>query len=147
MKIKAELSRAILEISTELSSRFPLTPKSNSACFEVIFPCEVVFNWRSSFVVGHLLLKVVSILRVSKIWIHHLSLSCKFEYDPISGNWDIGLSSTGGHLHLKHLQTLVWSPKANYKIWVWSHQWLLRYSTFYILRSSSIWGHLHLKLL
>ena len=31
------------------------------------------------------------------------------------------------------------------KIWVWSDQWLLRYSTFNILRSSSIRCHLHLK--
>ena len=67
---QAWLSRATLEISSEFSSNFPLrTHKSHSVHFEVIFPSEVIF-----------------ILRISKIWINHLSLSFKF-----SGYWDIPL--------------------------------------------------------
>jgi hypothetical protein len=40
---------------------------------------------------------------------------------------------------------LVWSLKLNFKIWGRSNQCLLRYSTFDILRSSSIGGRLPLK--
>ena len=35
--------------------------------------------------------------------------------------------------------------KLKFKIWGRSNQWLLRYSTFNILRLSSIWGRLHFK--
>ena len=35
---------------------------------------------------------------------------------------------------------LLWSPKLKLKIWGRTDQWLLRYSTFYILRSSSFIG-------
>ena len=40
---------------------------------------------------------------------------------------------------------LVWSPQLKFKIWGRSDLWLLNNSTFNILRSSSIGGHLHLK--
>ena len=40
---------------------------------------------------GCLPLEVVFILRICKIWFGPLSLSLKFEYDPISGCWDIPL--------------------------------------------------------
>ena len=36
----------------------------------------------------------------------------------------------GGRLHLKYLNTLLWSSKSKFKIWIRSEQWLLRYSTF-----------------
>ena len=40
---------------------------------------------------------------------------------------------------------MVWSSKFKFKIWIWSNKWLLRYSTFNILRSSSIVVCLHFK--
>ena len=40
---------------------------------------------------------------------------------------------------------MVLSFELKFKIWGRSDQWLLRYSTFDILRSSSIEGHLHFK--
>ena len=45
-----------------------------------------------------------------------------------------------GHLHLTHLYPLVKSCKLKFQIWVRSRQWLLRYSTCHILRSSSVLG-------
>ena len=42
-------------------------------------------------------------------------------------------------------EVLVWSPKNKFKIWGRSYRGLLRYSTFNIWRSSSIWGCLHFK--
>ena len=65
-------------------------------------------------------------------------------------------SSIGIHLHYEQLSILVLSSKLKFKIWGWSvqsllrykfelrsHQQVLRYSIFNILRSSSIGGHLH----
>ena len=43
---------------------------------------------------------------------------------------------------IKHL---VWCIQLKFKIRVRSDKWLLIYSKFYILRSSSVEGHLHLK--
>ena len=65
-------------------------------------------------------------------------------------------SSVGIHLHFEQLSILVLSSKLKFEIWGWSVQSLLRYkfelrsnqpvlrySTFSILGSSSIGGHLH----
>ena len=46
---------------------------------------------------------------------------------------------------LKLFFTLVWSPMIMFNIWWRSDQWVLRYSIFPIFRSSSIGGHLPLK--
>ena len=35
-----------------------------------------------------------------------------------------------GRLHLKYLNTLLFSPKSKFKMWIISYRWLLRYSTF-----------------
>jgi hypothetical protein len=35
-----------------------------------------------------------------------------------------------GRLHSKYLNTLLWSPKSKFKIWVRSDQWLLSYNPF-----------------
>jgi hypothetical protein len=35
-----------------------------------------------------------------------------------------------GYLDLKYSDTLLWSPKSKFKIWIRSDQWLPRYSTF-----------------
>ena len=56
-------------------------------------------------------------------------------------------SSIGGHLHLTPLYPLVKSCKLEFKIWVKSDQWLLGYSAFHILRSSSILGRLPLEVI
>ena len=61
--------------------------------------------------------------------------------------WYETASPWEGCLHLKNLQNMVWSFKLKFEIWVWSNKWLLRYSTFNILRSSSMVGCLHLKYL
>ena len=52
------------------------------------------------------------------------------------------ISSTG---NLKQFLILIWSPQLKFKIWERSDQWLLRYSTFSILRSSSSKGLLHFE--
>ena len=41
---------------------------------------------------------------------------------------------------------MVWSSLLMFKIWVWSNEWLQRYSTCNILRSCSIIGHLCISL-
>ena len=85
-----------------------------------------------------------------------MSLCLKFEQDPISGCWDIQIFIFWGHLplevvfhwrlfSLKPFLTLVWSQELMFKSWGRSNQWLLRYSTFHILRLSSIGGRLPLK--
>ena len=78
-----------------------------------------------------------------QFWFGHLILSFKFEEDPISSCWDIQLLIFWGRLSLvvvfvSIIFYFVWSPKLKFKIWGKSDQWLLRYSTFNILRSSSI---------
>ena len=55
----------------------------------------------------------------------------------------MGLGYIGGPLHLKNLQNIVSSYKLKFNIWVGSNKWLLRYSIFNILRSSSMGGRLH----
>ena len=66
------------------------------------------------------------------------------------------LPSIGGHLQLgiafhqrlssfQAFLILVWSPELKFEISGRSIQWLPRYSTFYILRSSSIGGRLHFE--
>ena len=54
-------------------------------------------------------LEVIFIWSICKLWFGHLSLSIEFEYDTISGCWDIILLIFWGRLHLKHLEALVWS--------------------------------------
>jgi hypothetical protein len=51
----------------------------------------------------------------------------------------------GVRLHIKFLEHLAWSPKPQFQIWIRSDQWLLRYSYFAFLRSSSMEGRLHFK--
>ena len=62
---------------------------------------------RSSPIGGHLH------LGICKIWFSHLSLSCKFEFNPISGCWDIPLILFWGHLPLEVI--FIWRIC---KIWV-----------------------------
>ena len=106
-----------------------------SGCWDI----QLLIFW------GHLPLKLVFILRSCKIWFGQLSLSLN-EYDPISGFWDIQvfnilrLSSIRGRLHSKDLENMVCSSKLKSKISVWSNKWLQRYSTFKLLRPSSIGG-------
>ena len=88
-------------------------------------------------------MNVIFILRIFKILFGHLCLRLKFEYDPTSGRWDIPLLIFWGcwdHLHFKYLK--IWWSKIKFNIWVWSNKWLLIYSTFNILRTTSIGGHL-----
>ena len=70
---------------------FHLRLSSIGGCLQL----EVVFHCRLSSIGGRLplevVLKIVFILRICKIWFGHLSSSLKFEYDPISGCWDIPL--------------------------------------------------------
>ena len=58
---------------------------------------------------------------------------------------DIQLLIFWGRLPSEVIYIFVWSPDIKFKIWGRSDQKLLRYSTFNILRSSSIEGHLHFK--
>ena len=67
----------------------------------------------------------------------------KFSYFEVIFLWR--LSSIGACLHRNLFFTLVWSHERMFKIWGRSHQWLLRYSNFHIFKSSSIRGHLALK--
>ena len=76
--------------------------------------------------------------------------SDQFEEDPTIGCWDIQLLIFWGHLllevvYISSIFDMVWSPELKFQIWGRSDQWLLRYSTFNILRSSSIGGHLCCK--
>ena len=57
-------------------------------------------------------MEVVFILRICKIWFGNLSLSLKFEFDPISGFWDISLLIFLGRLPLEVDFTL-----RNFKTW------------------------------
>ena len=54
-------------------------------------------------------------------------------------------SPIGGCLNFKHSFILIWSPNLMFKIWGRSGKLLMIYSTFNILRSSSIGGHLHVN--
>ena len=85
-------------------------------------------------------------------WFGPLNLSLKFQKDLASGYWDIQLLIFWGCLPLEvififSIFYLVWSPELKFQIWERSDQWLLKYSTFKILRSSSIGGCLPFKLL
>ena len=97
---------------------------------------EVIFHFRSSFIGGHLHLTLLYPLVYSR--------QLKFQILVRSVQ---GLSSVGGHLHLIPLYSWVKSYKLKIKIGVRSDQWLLRYSTFHILRSSSILGLLPLEII
>ena len=88
------------------------------------------------------------------LWFGPMSLCLKFE--EFSGYCDIQFFIFWGHLPFevvfhsrssssKPFLTLVWSHELIFKILGRSDQWLLRYSTFHILRSSSIRGRLPLK--
>ena len=81
-------------------------------------PKYSIFNiLRSSFIGGRLPLEVVFELRI-------------FYFGLVFFHW---WSSS-----FQAFFIFVWSPKLKFKIWVKSNGWLLRYSTFNILRSSSI---------
>ena len=83
-------------------------------------------------------------------WFGPLSSGLKFEKDLASGYWDIQFLIIWGRLLLEvvfisSIFNLVWSPELKFQIWGRSDQWLLKYSTFNILRSSSIDGRLPFK--
>jgi hypothetical protein len=63
-----------------------------------------------------------------------------FHYQYFEVVFQFRLSSMGGHLHVMHLLTLLWSYRLKFKIWTRSNQWLLRYTTINILRLSSNLG-------
>ena len=96
---------------------------------------EVIFNWRSSSVWGFLILFC------------SLSLSLKFKENAISGCWDNQLLIFWGHLPLEVLfvSSIFDFGLLKFKIRGRSDQWLLKYSTFNILRSSSIGRRLPFK--
>ena len=111
---------------------------------------------------GRLSLEVVFISRKFWFWYGRGSMNLKYKEDPISGCWDVQLLlfwgrlpssppsinlkfKIWGRLHFKKFLTLVWSHMHKCKIWGISDQCLMRYSTFNILRSSSIGGRLHFK--
>jgi hypothetical protein len=57
-----------------LSPNFPLRSHNpNNGCWDM----QLLIIW------GCFLFEVIFILRISKIWLDHLGLSLKFEYDPI----------------------------------------------------------------
>ena len=111
---------------------------------------EVIFLWRSSFIGACLQHNLFW------LWFDLMSICVKFEEDSISGCWDIQIFIFWSHrplqvvLHwrlssLKLFFTRDCSPEPMFKIWGKFEQWLLRYSNFCILRSSSIKGRLPLK--
>ena len=102
------------------NSTFNIFRSSFIGCF---LPFEVVF------IGGCLPFEVVFHLRLSSIW-GRLPLEIIFHWRSSS---------------FQALLILVWSPELKFKIWGRSNQWLLRYSTFNILRSSSIGGCLYFK--
>ena len=108
-------------------------------------PLEVIFKWRSSSLKHFLTL----------VWYHELMFKICGRSDQwllrYSNFHFLRSSSIRSHLplevifhwrssSLKSYLTLVWSHELRFKIWGRSDQWLLRYSNFHILRSSSIRG-------
>ena len=93
---------------------------------------------------GHLPLEVLFFLRILKMWFGHLSLSLKLEYDPTNGCWDINILIFYGCFPLKVIFILrickILFGHLKYKLWEWLNKWLLSYSTFNVLRSSSFRG-------
>jgi hypothetical protein len=78
-------------------------------------PLEVVFHWKLSSIWGHFPLEVVFHWRSSSfqaIWFSPLSISLKFEEDPISDCRDIPLWIFWGHLPLKVIYI-----SSNIKFW------------------------------
>ena len=110
---------------------------------------------RSSFIRGHLLLKVIFIETfLTLVWSDELMFKIWGRFDQ----WLLRYSNFIFWSHLsievifhwmsssfKPFLTLVWSYELMFKILGRSDQWLLRYSNFHILRSSSIRGRLPLK--
>ena len=86
-----------------------------------------------------------------RCWFGPLRLSSKFEQDYISDYWVIPIFIFWGCLPLKVLfisrqfSNLVCPHEIKFKILERFDQWILSYSTFNILRSSSIKGCLHFK--
>jgi hypothetical protein len=73
-----------------------------------------------------------------------LGLSHNLQFkDPMSACQDIPLLIFWGHLQFDVL--FLFQEICNFEFWGRSDQWLLRYSTFIILRSSYFWGRLHFK--
>ena len=134
-------------------------------CVNITYPlwgrsdqCLLIYSTFDILV--HLQLEVLFNLRSSSFqpflfWFGPLSLSLKFEKDPASGYWDIQLLIFWGCLLLEVVYwrsfsfqaffILVWSSELHFENWRRSDQWLLRYSTFNILRSSSNGGRLCFK--
>ena len=101
-----------------------------SGCWDIyLFIFEVIFHWRSSFIWGPLHFNHFW------FWFGPLSLSLKFKENPISGCWDIQLLIFEVIFHWR--SSSLRTRRFN--------QWILNYSPFNILRSSSIRGHLHWK--
>ena len=74
-----------------------------------------------------------------QLWVDHLISSLKLKKYVISGCWDIPLLIFWGRLSLDFAY-IGCSPNLKFKSWGRSNKWLLRFSTFNILRSSSLQG-------
>ena len=79
----------------------------------------------------------------------HIILTFIFEYDPITCCWDITRLLFLSHLPLEVVFIWgIWQLWFCHLSWSLSLEWLLKYSTFYILRNAFIGSHLplsHLK--
>ena len=120
--------------------KFKIFRKIRSAVAEMFYFLyfEVVFH------------STLSSIRAFWIWLDHLSLGLKFEgiRSLVAEIFNFWYFEVLFHLMLSLLQAffiLVWSPELQFQIKGRSVQWLLIYSTFKILRSSSIGGHLCFK--
>ena len=87
----------------------------------------IIDSWDIPFPV-----EVIFIFRICRIWYGHLSLSFKFEFDPITGCWDLQLLIFWSCLLLEVIFLFrickIWFGQ--FKIWVCSNKWLIRYSIF-----------------
>ena len=134
---QAGLSRATLEISSQ----------------DFLYNFLKWFPRRSGkFLLGWVVKKVTFLLKSPNFIIYEnkpVEDWIKINNKTLSGLWDIQIFLFWGYLPLevvfhwslsssKPFFTLVWSHEHMFKIWGRSHQWLLRYSNFHILKSSSI---------
>ena len=107
---------------------------------------------RSSFLGGHFPLEDVFIWRIYKIWFGLLSLSLKYEYDPMNGCCDIPLLIFWGHLPSKvvfHRRLSSIGGRLPLEVvFYWrssSIRGRLPLEVVFHLRSSAIWGRLPLE--
>ena len=146
-----------------LTTLYPLV-KSFKSKIQIWLSFDQLLLWystfyilRSSYILGCLSLEVIFIWHLCTLGLIPTSLSFKFDYDPVIAEtfyfsyfeviFHFRSSSIGSHLHLTPLYPFVKSCKLKFQIWVRSNQWVLRYSTFHILRWSSILGRLTLEVM